>query len=78
MLICCISKQKHKDKHPWKSTCTQKYFVIEIIELTFSNMDSKTATPGYLLHIVEFHLEIGNLMENYDEFSILHCFLRPP
>lgn len=31
----------HKDKHPQKSTCTQKYFVIE---LTFYHMNSKKAT----------------------------------
>lgn len=55
-----------------------KYFVIQIIELTFFNTDSKNSNPGYLIHIMEFHLEIGNLMENYDEFAILHCFLRPP
>lgn len=35
------NKQTHKDKHPQKSTCTQKYFVIE---LTFYHMNSKKAT----------------------------------
>lgn len=46
--------------------------------INFFQYGFKNSNPGYLIHIMEFHLEIGNLMENYDEFAILHCFLRPP
>lgn len=62
----------HGKVHALKIFCNWNHWI------NFFQYGFKNSNPGYLIHIMEFHLEIGNLMENYDEFAILHCFLRPP
>lgn len=62
----------HGKVHALKIFCNWNHWI------NFFQYGFKNSNPGYLIHIMDFHLEIGNLMENYDEFAILHCFLRPP
>lgn len=53
-------------KHTQRQTSAEKYMHSEIFcdWINFLPYEFKKSNPGSLIHVMEFHLEIGNLMEN--------------
>lgn len=54
------------NKHTHRQTSAEKYMHSEIFcdWINFLPYEFKKSNPGSLIHVMEFHLEIGNLMEN--------------
>lgn len=54
------------NKHTQRQTSAEKYMHSEIFcdWINFLPYEFKKSNPSSLIHVMEFHLEIGNLMEN--------------